>query len=181
MADVAEAAQLPPALDASQERALNLFRAGRSVALLGRAGSGESEVMRRMVKEARERYGDEGVAIGALSGAAALIIGGQTLHSLFGMDIRPLSRDAWVDELKKRPQVCMRLNSVRVLFIDEVCTVPSSLLDKLSYVMRRLQAPFLQGRPFGGCQVVGTFALLASSTTDSMLHCSSRFYSASVV
>lgn len=144
MAEVAGAAQPPPVLDASQERALSLFRAGRNVALFGRAGSGKSEVMRRMVEEARERYGDEGVAIGALSGAAALIIGGPTLHSHFGMDIRPLSRDSWVDELKKRPQVCMRLNSVRVLFIDEVCTVPSSLFDKLGSVMRRLQAPFLR-------------------------------------
>lgn len=175
MADVAGAAQPPPGLDASQERALSLLRAGRSVALFGRAGSVKSEVMRHMVEEARERYGDEGVAIGALSRAAALIIGGQTLHSLFGMDIRPLSRDVWVNELNKRPQVCMRLNAMRVLFIDEVCTVPSSFLDKLGYVMRRLQAPFLHCRPFGGCQVEGTLALEASSTTHSMLVCALRF------
>ncbi|KAK1857387.1 hypothetical protein I4F81_000552 [Pyropia yezoensis] len=64
---------LPP-LDASQERAMELFRSGANIALFGRAGCGKSEVMRRMVAEATARWGREGVAVSAFSGSAALAV-----------------------------------------------------------------------------------------------------------
>jgi len=149
----------PPALlalDPSQSRACALVLSGCNVALFGRAGSGKSEVMRRMISEAQARWGAEHVAVGSLSGSAALVIGGQTLHSLFGMDTRPLSREAWLREALRSPHVVWRLNSLRVLFIDEVCTISSSLFMKLAYVMRRVAPPHLQHLPFAGCQIVGT-------------------------
>ncbi|OSX76518.1 hypothetical protein BU14_0188s0036 [Porphyra umbilicalis] len=147
----------PPALlalDPSQSRACALVLSGCNVALFGRAGSGKSEVMRRMISEAQARWGAEHVAVGSLSGSAALVIGGQTLHSLFGMDTRPLSREAWLREALRSPHVVWRLNSLRVLFIDEVCTISSSLFMKLAYVMRRVAPPHLQHLPFAGCQIV---------------------------
>jgi len=144
------------ALDASQQRALSLFETGGNVALLGRAGCGKSVVMRRMVSKAIEKHGREAVAVTALSGSAAQILSGQTLHSLFGMDTRPLSREAWLRETLRRPEVCRRLSRLRVLFIDEVCTVPSSLFSRLGYVMRRVAPPHMQHLPFAGCQLVCT-------------------------
>lgn len=144
-------------LDATQQRALNQFQSGLNVALLGRAGSGKSEVMRGMVSSAYAKRSRDEVAVTSLSGSAARVIGGQTLHFLFGMDTRPLSRGAWLRVILQRHGVCMRLNALRVLFIDEKCTVPLSLFDRLSYVMRRVAPPHLQYNPFGGCQVVGKF------------------------
>jgi len=144
-------------LDASQERAMALFLARSNVALLGRAGCGKSEVMRRMIMAARSKWGNECVAVGALSGSAALVIGGQTLHSLFGMNTRPLSREAWLRETLSRPQVVKRFNALRVLIMDEVCTLSSQLFTRFGYVMRRVGPPHMQHLPFGGCQVVGTF------------------------
>lgn len=142
-------------LDESQQRALQLFHARVNVALLGRAGCGKSVVMRRMIDAAIVRWGHAGVAVGALSASAALVVGGQTLHSIFGMDTRPLSRDAWVAQILKRPSVCERLNKLRVLFVDEVFTLPSSLFTRLAYIMRLIAPPHMQHLPFGGCQVVG--------------------------
>lgn len=110
-------------LDASQVRALDSFREGASIALLGRAGSGKREVLRRIVADATARWGPDAVAVAALSGSAALAIGGQTLHSLFGMDTRPLSRESWLRIILERRGVCKRLNALRVRFVDEVCTV----------------------------------------------------------
>ena len=144
------------ALDASQQRALSLFETGANVALLGRAGCGKSVLMRRMVSMAIEKHGREAVTVTALSGSAAQILSGQTLHSLFGMDTRPLSREAWLRETLRCPEVCGRLSRLRVLFIDEICTVPSSLFSRLGYVMRRIAPPHMQHLPFSGCHLVCT-------------------------
>lgn len=150
----------PVTLDPTQQRALDHFQSGLNVALFGRAGSGKSEVLRRMIAAAYSKWSQDEVAVTALAGSAALVLGGQTLHSLFGMDTRPLSRGAWLRIILQRHAVCARLNALRVLFIDEICTVPSSLFDRLSYVMRRVGAPHMQHRPFSGCQVVGMLIIL---------------------
>jgi len=145
----------PVTLDPCQERSHALYRSGSNAALLGRAGCGKSEVMRRMVSASRLTWGSERVAVVALSGAAALVIGGQTLHSLFGMDTRPLSKEGWLRETLLGPNVVCRLNALRVMFIDEVCTLPSSLFTRVAFVMRRVAPPHLQHLPFAGCQLVG--------------------------
>jgi len=149
----------PLELDASQQRALSLFESGSNVAVLGRAGCGKSEVTRRMISMAIASHGREAVAVTALSGSAALIVSGQTLHSLFSMNTRPMGHDAWLRETLKRPEVFRRLNRLRVLFIDEVCTLSSSLFSRFGFVMRRVAPPHMQHLPFAGCQIVCTFAL----------------------
>jgi len=145
----------PVALDPCQERAHVLYLSGSNVALLRRAGCGKSEVMRRMVSASRLTWGSERVAVVTLSGAAALVIGGQTLHSLFGMDTRPLSKEGWLRETLLSPNVVRRLNALRVMFIDEVCTLPSSLFTRVAFVMRRVAPAHFQHLPFAGCQLVG--------------------------
>lgn len=147
-------------LDEAQEKALSLFHSGSNVALFGRAGCGKSEFLRRMVTAATSRWGTDAVAVAALAGSAALVIGGQTLHSLLGMDTRPLSREMWLSIILERPGVRNRLNALRVLFVDEVCTLSASFFDRLGYVMRRAGPPFVQHLPFGGCQLVGAFPSL---------------------
>jgi len=133
-----------------------------------------------MITAARAKWGAEHVAVGALAGSAALVIGGQTLLSLFGMDTRPLSTQALRKEPLGRPHVNWRQNALRVLFVDDVCTISSSLFMRLAFVMRRVAPPHLQHRPFAGCQVVGTSGsarrpscvlyLLHSGRTSSAFH-----------
>lgn len=84
------AADAPLSLDPMQQRALAQFYSGSNVAHFGQAGSGESEVRRRTLTSAMEKWGKDAVAVPALAGSAALLVGGQTLHSVFGMDTRPL-------------------------------------------------------------------------------------------
>lgn len=81
-------------LDEAQELALSRFSSGTKVAVFGRAGFGKSEVVRRSVTAGIVRWGQNSVAVAALAAAVVLTIGGQSLHSLFGMDTRPLSREA---------------------------------------------------------------------------------------
>jgi len=107
-----------------------------------------------MVSASRLTWGSERVAVVALSGAAALVIGGQTLHSIFGMDTRPMSKEGWLRETLLRANVVRRLKALRVMFINDVCTLLSSLFTRVAFVMRRVAPPNLQHFPFAGCQLV---------------------------
>jgi len=143
-------------VDASRERAYAMALSGANGTFVCRAGIGKSEVMRRMITAARAKWGAEHVAVGALAGSAAFLIEGQTLHSLFGIDTRPLSSQAWLKETLGRPHVVSRLNAARVLFVDVVCTISSSLFMRMAFAIRRVAPSVLQHRPFVGCSVVGT-------------------------
>lgn len=114
-----------------------------------------------MVAAATARWGPDAVAVAALSGSAALAIGGQTLHALFGMDTRPLSRESWMRNILERPGVSKLLTALRVLFVDDVCTLPSSRFGRLGYVMRRVAPPRMEHIPFGVCQSAGMLRTLA--------------------
>jgi len=142
-------------LDASQQRAVELFESRSNVPLLGRAGCGKSEVLWRMMDSAVASYGRDAIAITALAGSAAFLIGGQTLQSLFSVGTRPLSREAWLRETLRRPEVFRRLNQLQGVLVEEVCTASSCLFSRLAYVMRRVAPPHMHQLPFGGCQLVG--------------------------
>ncbi|OSX79359.1 hypothetical protein BU14_0079s0002 [Porphyra umbilicalis] len=142
-------------LDAAQERAMSMFESGLNVALLGRAGSEKSVVLREMVRRAVGRWGVAGaVAVTALSGSAAVSVGGQTVHSLFGWDVRPMSKQDALELVRNRPRMFDKLNRIRVLFVDVAPTMSASLFSEMAHVMRHVAPANLQGLPFGDCQLI---------------------------
>jgi len=148
-------------LDAAQERAMSMFESGLNVALLGRAGSEKSVVLREMVRRAVGRWGVAGaVAVTALSGSAAVSVGGQTVHSLFGWDVRPMSKQDALELVRNRPRMFDKLNRIRVLFVDVAPTMSASLFSGMAHVMRHVAPANLQGLPFGDCQLICTFIFL---------------------
>lgn len=147
---------------------MELVPSSANVVLLDRAGCRKGGVMRRLRSETIGRWGREKVALSAFSGCAALVVGGQPLHYLLGMDKRPPSRDGRLAQILARPQVCTRLNGVRVLFIDEVRILSSSLFVRLGYVMRRVAPPHLQHLPFGGCQIIGKHSCFSFLRVDTI-------------
>jgi len=135
---------------------MTMFDCGRNVAVLGRAGSGKSVLLREMMLRAVRRWGRGAVAITALSGTAAVGVGGRTIHSFFGWDVRPLNRNDWLEQAWGEPILCEELNRVRVVFVDEAPTMAASLFTRMAHVMRHEGPAHLRGRPFGGCQSVRT-------------------------
>jgi len=86
-------------LDATQAYALTLVSEGRNVFLTGPAGTGKSYVLSRVLDALRARYcHDEAefrrrVAVTAPTGAAATLLGGQTINSALGVGAPSLRRD----------------------------------------------------------------------------------------
>lgn len=108
----------------------------------GRAGTGKSTLLRAI----RDRAGDDMVVV-APTGLAAVNVGGQTIHSFFGLPPRLIRAD---DIRRSRNGRVMR--KMRHLVIDEVSMVRSDLMWAIDHSLR-----VNRGRPrepFGGVQVI---------------------------
>ena len=137
-------------LSPEQVKALESLAAGRSVVITGPAGTGKSHVIRRAIERAKQEGRRVGVA--AMTGSAALLIGGRTLHSLLGIglakgDAKTLAAKAQVNKTLRK-----QLERLEFLVIDEVSMLDADLCtlisDYLKLVRRR------HSEPFGGVQLL---------------------------
>lgn len=72
-------------LTKSQERAINLMRAGENVFLTGEAGTGKSFLLKMFIKEMEGK--GKNILVCAPTGIAAVNVGGVTLHRLMGLNV----------------------------------------------------------------------------------------------
>ncbi len=108
----------------------------------GRAGSGKSTLLRAI----RDLLPDD-MAVLAPTGLAAINVGGQTIHSFFGLPPRLIKQD---DIRRSRNGQVMR--RLKFLVIDEVSMVRSDLMWAMDLALR-----VNRGRPrepFGGLRLV---------------------------
>lgn len=113
--------------------------------ITGKAGSGKSTVLSYF----RENTKKNNVAVVALTGAAAMNVGGQTIHSLFRMDFNP--QDTWSKSKVECQAIKETLKAIEVLIIDEVSMVRADIMDMIDC---RMQYAKGNCEPFGGCQVI---------------------------
>lgn len=124
-------------------RALDRIEAGAPIILvLGGAGTGKTTFLHELRKDPRGRQ-----VFLAPTGVAALQLGGQTIHSFFGIPPRILNPD----EVTPRAQVRRLLKKLDRLVIDEISMVRADLLDTVDQALRISRD---DPRPFGGVQVV---------------------------
>jgi ATP-dependent DNA helicase PIF1 len=109
----------------------------------GRAGTGKSTLLRTIVRSLANE-----VVIGAPTGIAAFIVGGQTLHSLFRLPRDGLLLDGEEDDVD--PREVFEAGDV-TLVIDEVSMVRADVLNAIDYGLRRKRE---QDAPFGGVRVI---------------------------
>lgn len=92
------------------------------------------------------------VAVTALTGIAACLIGGQTLHSWAGMSGNDkISKETMLTIIMKNPDAVARWTQTRILIIDEVSMLSVELLNKLHYYGQQIRG---NNKFFGGLQVI---------------------------
>ncbi|WP_027234335.1 ATP-dependent DNA helicase [Leisingera caerulea] len=134
-----------------QEKALDLMGHGESVFLTGGAGSGKSEVIREFARRNPNRVT---VHLGT-TGNAAQMIGGQTLHSFFGLGGKiHTPHDLRVDDRVKK-----RIRMAKCFILDEISM---ARIDHFQGIRDRLFGAARGFGDFAGYQliVVGDFAQL---------------------
>ncbi|MCB1504572.1 MAG: AAA family ATPase [Hyphomicrobiaceae bacterium] len=134
-ADVVPTAEYEAALDFARSAQGNLF-------VTGRAGTGKSTLLRHM----RDALSVE-AAVVAPTGLAAVNVGGQTIHSFFGLPPRLIRPD---DIRRSRNGRVMR--RLELLIIDEISMVRSDLMAAIDLSLRLNRGRARE--PFGGVRLL---------------------------
>lgn len=114
---------------------------GENILIQGKAGTGKSTILRAIVKEF------PGSVVLSPTGIAALNVGGQTIHSFFGLsfgylqapDVKPCTRQ--LEIIRSKP----------LLLIDEVSMVRADVLNAINTSLQKAMRSTL---PFAGLQVI---------------------------
>lgn len=121
-------------LDLVENHHENLF-------ITGRAGTGKSTLLNLLKKTTRKN-----AAVVAPTGLAALNVGGQTIHSFFGLPPKMIDPH----ELTKRRNHKF-YKKLKLLIIDEISMVRADLMDCMDIFLRN---NIEVDEPFGGVQLV---------------------------
>lgn len=126
--------------------------------ITGPAGCGKSFLLEKIRKYCNESMIN--IALTALTGAAASLIGGTTLHGWAGIGLgKGSAQEIHTGMVKKKHPSLQKWMDVRVLVIDEISMMDASLFNKL-----HILGQIIRGNKglFGGVQVIlcGDFAQL---------------------
>lgn len=151
-------------LTKEQEDAFQKFRERKSMCLTGPAGCGKSFLISYIRKYCNEHKIE--IAVTALTGAAACLISGQTLHRWAGIGLAKADAVTLSNYIiRKNSEARNRWRSVSVLIIDEVSMMSAELFNKLNIIAQKVRNTNLF---FGGIKVIfaGDFAQLEPIGAD---------------
>jgi energy-coupling factor transporter ATP-binding protein EcfA2 len=118
---------------------------GENLLVLGSAGTGKSTFLRWLKHKLN---GTRAYAVVAPTGMAALNVGGQTIHSFFGLKPQLLTgKNDW--HKPRNPKVFEKL---KLLVIDEISMVRADVFSAMEAFLRTFGPR--PGKPFGGVQIV---------------------------
>lgn len=137
-------------MNPEQCAAVKKFMEGDNIFLTGSAGTGKSFTLQEMVKKAK--YYGKNIGITAITGSAAILIGGRTLHSFLGIGLGKKSAEELASYVKRRmiPTVS-KLKKLDILVVEEISMMDAELFDKISQYLKIIRQ---NDYPFGGVQVV---------------------------
>jgi ATP-dependent exoDNAse (exonuclease V) alpha subunit len=153
--------QLLPDLSSEQAQALELLNSGENVFLTGGAGSGKSFLVRHFMAGLSSKT----FPILASTGAAAVLLGGRTFHSFFGLGIMDGGPEKTFERVSLDNRVLKRISKVEGVIIDEISMIPAQALQVAEEISRLARDSSL---PWGGMRVivVGDFAQLPPVTAS---------------
>ena len=146
---------LTPELTPCQAKADHALRGSANIFVTGGAGSGKSFLIRHFLRTQNLKE----FPVLASTGAAAVLIGGRTFHSFFGLGIMEGGVEATIEKSAKNRQVVRRLKKIKGFIVDEVSMLSGPTLRAAEVISRRVRDSDL---PWGGLRViaVGDFAQL---------------------
>lgn len=135
-----------------QLSAIGAIKNGKNVMITGPGGTGKTTIINHlstMKDVARPRGAYMGLT--AMTGAAAVLIGGTTLHSYLGIGLGKDCEDDLVKKINGREKVRRKWRDTNMLIVDEVSMLSAELFDKLNRIAKRVRK---RSQPFGGMQLV---------------------------
>jgi len=138
-------------LSSEQQNAFDKFILGENVFVTGSAGSGKSELIRKIYRHCISNR--KGIQVCALTGCASILLNckAKTVHSWSGIGLGNASVDVLINKIKQNLYKKKAWTEISVLVIDEVSMMSIKLFDTLDAIGRGVRNNHL---PFGGIQVI---------------------------
>lgn len=135
--------------DEYTRKAMELVRQGKSFFITGKAGTGKTTLLRKIVAECRAS--GKNIAVTAPTGVAAKNAEGKTLHTMFKLKTTMfipgmMSLGCRLKEYEKR-----LIRKLDILIIDEISMVRCDLLDRVDLAIKNCKN---SQKPFGGIQII---------------------------
>ncbi|MBF0493199.1 MAG: AAA family ATPase [Deltaproteobacteria bacterium] len=143
-------------LSPCQQSALKLLNENqKNFFLTGQAGTGKSFLIRNFLKNKDRKV----FPIVASTGAAAVLVGGRTFHSFFGLGIMEGGVEKTIARALANKRIAKRLRKIDGFVLDEVSMISGPALRAAENICSTARKSKL---PWGGAQViaVGDFAQL---------------------
>jgi ATP-dependent DNA helicase PIF1 len=133
-------------MNPEQQLALDDVLKGKNIFITGGAGVGKSYLVNKIVDASPKNIG-----VCAMTGCAALLINGATLHSYLAIGLAVDTPKTLANKIKKFVTVIQRIQELDILLIDEVSMLSDELFEK---VYEFLQIVRKNNKPFGGVQMI---------------------------
>jgi len=142
-------------LTLSQSLAFSALQTSKNVFVTGGAGTGKSFLIRHF----RDTKEGSKIPVLASTGAAAILLGGRTFHSFFGLGIMQGGPGRVFQKALENKRLRKRLRTTDEIILDEVSMLSHEVLDCAEKICRALRE---MEEPWGGMRVVavGDFAQL---------------------
>ncbi|HUP57669.1 MAG TPA: PIF1 family DEAD/DEAH box helicase [Bdellovibrionota bacterium] len=142
-------------LSACQQAAMSVLEAPVNAFVTGSAGSGKSFLIRRFLADKDPKE----YPVLASTGAAAILVGGRTFHSFFGLGIMQGGLEQTVERAARNKRLVKRIQKARAVIVDEISMLSGITLRAAERVARLARG---KQSPWGGLRViaVGDFAQL---------------------
>jgi ATP-dependent DNA helicase PIF1 len=129
-----------------------------NIFLTGGAGTGKSTVIQDFLKSGID--GTKTTAVLASTGTAAILLGGRTFHSFFGLGIMEGGVEQVVARATKHQGIIQRLRKTDQILLDEISMIGANEWMAAEKIARKARKNMIE--PWGGLRVVaiGDFAQL---------------------
>ena len=156
-----------------------LRKTNRSIFLTGKAGTGKSTFLKYIRANTKKK-----LVVLALTGIAAVNVGGQTMHSFFKIPFKPLLPDdpdiSNITRLRKMLRYTKEkvklIRELELIIIDEISMVRADVIDFVDRILRVYSGNMRE--PFGGKQLllVGDIFQLEPVVTHDIREILRRYY-----
>lgn len=137
-------------LNSEQEAVFKAVVEGHNVFLTGGGGVGKSYTIETIVEWAHAA--DKLVGLCAMTGSAASLIGGTTLHSFMGIGLARDSAETLARRISRGDILVAKLQAMNILIIDESSMLNDELFTKVSTILKIIRKNMAE--PFGGLQII---------------------------
>jgi len=135
-----------------QMKSIDAIKRGANVMITGPGGTGKTTIINHLVSIKDELMGPEkSLGVTAMTGAAAVLINGTTLHSYLGIGFGKGDVEDLVKKVMSKEKWKRKWQDTKVLIVDEVSMLSADLLDKLNAIAKQVRR---SDEPFGGMQIV---------------------------